>query len=376
MGKRCDPSQSTTRRAFLGGGLAIALAGCLESSAEGNGEVSPRPADDVGSFEDILEEPTVPLARPLSEYADAAADSTASTDSIPAIDDPTIIEAGAEASLLDEESVVFGVEIDGVARAYPHLVLVHHEIINDTLGGTPLALTYCPLTGTAIAFERGDTVFGVEGWLINSNLILFDRNTDSWWPQILGTAVDGALEGYSLPEVRVVWTTWGRWRETYPETTVVTDETDYIRSYGDDPYGLYNPEPVGGYYVSSDLLYPVLSEDDRLHPKEIVMGSRTRDGAVAFRKDTLRETELLTAELTGSTSADGVPYLAVYHSQLDTGFVYRNPEEESYVRRSDGYEGPDGTVHAADALPLESVNTFDAMWFAWYAFYPETALVT
>jgi len=363
MSDRSRTAWSLSRRSFLAAGTAAALAGCTgiadDVSPFGDGSADESTADADLSF---LEKPDVPLANSLSAYADAAANSSADKDAIPAIDEPTIANADAGEVTPHEDSVVFGLEIGGEARAYPQRVLVWHEIVNDTLGGTNVAVTYCPLTGTVLGFERDDVRFGVEGWLINSNLILFDRETDSWWPQVLGTAVDGPLEGYSLPERRIVWTTWGRWREIHPESTVLTEDTGYARNYGRDPYA------ESGYNVSDSVAYPVMTEDDTFHSKRIVMGARTADGAVAFDKERLREDRLL------STTLDETPYLAVYDEPLDTARVYRDADVETVDTDGDRY-ALDGTSYAADELPLESVNTFDAMWFAWYAFYPETEVV-
>jgi hypothetical protein len=133
------------------------------------------------------------------------------------------------------------------ARAYPQRILVWHEIVNDTIGGLNLAVTYCPLTGTAIAFERGDTEFGVSGRLVNSNLIMYDRDTDTWFPQVLAIGIQGPHTGSALVERPMVWTTWQRWRAAHPETAVLSTETGFARNYNRDPYGAYNPR--SGYYA-------------------------------------------------------------------------------------------------------------------------------
>jgi len=313
-----------------------------------------------------LVEPAVPLQYDLDTFAEEAVNGGPGKDGIPSIDDPSFdsVEEGDDA--LDPEDPVFGVEIDGDARAYRQDVLVHHEIVNDTVGGRNVAVTYCPLTGTAIGFERGDVEFGVSGMLVNNNLIMYDRETDSWWPQILGTAVTGELTDSALREVRVTWTTWGQWRDEHPETQVLNTNTGFARNYGRDPYGSYNPR--GGYYDNDRFLFENLTEDDRLDPKDVVIGARSADGAVAVEKELLREEGLL------ETTVGGVPYLAAYDPALDTGYVYRNTDELSVERTSAGYETPEGTHGAAD-LPLEGVNAFDGMWFAWVGFYPDLELV-
>ena len=113
-------------------------------------------------------------------------------DGIPSVDSPKYWNVEDANDFLDDGDIVFGLVENGVARAYPQRILVWHEIVNDVVGGVGLAVTYCPLTGTAIAFERGQTEFGVSGRLVNSNLIMFDRDTDTWFPQVLAPSASRA----------------------------------------------------------------------------------------------------------------------------------------------------------------------------------------
>ena len=285
-------------------------------------------------------------------------------DGIPSIDDPTFADTPPDG--LDPDDPVFGVVRDGEAKAYPQYILVHHEIVNDTIAGDSVAVTYCPLTGTAQGFERGPVELGVSGRLVNSNLTMYDRGTDSWWPQMLATAITGPLTGESLREFRVTWTTWDRWSSAYPETTALTEETGFSRRYGTDPYGQYNEKR--GYYSSTRTLFEPLEGDSRAHPKAVVIGARTKTGAVAFDKETLLSQRVLTGRI------DDTPYVAVADTDLETGYVYANPESAT-VEAADGGYTLDGTTHDADSLPLDRSLSFDAMWFAWAGFYPESAYV-
>lgn len=130
-------------------------------------------------------------------------------------------------------------------------MLVWHEIVNHTVGGEPLAVTYCPLTGTVIGFTgppgTPELTFGTTGKLVNSNLLMYDRQTGSEWPQLLGTAISGPLKGTRLETVPLVWTTWKEWRAAHPDTRVLTTDTGALRSYGSDPYGSYPDR--SGYYI-------------------------------------------------------------------------------------------------------------------------------
>ena len=338
---------------------AAALAGCVGGTASGGGAGGP---DAV---------PTADARKPLpmepAAIRDAARSGGPAKDGIPSIDDPSFLAAG-EVDFLADGDPVFGVVRDGVVKAYPQKILVHHEIVNDTLAGTPVAVTYCPLTGTVLGFERGGTTFGVSGRLVNNNLIMYDRATETWWPQVLATAIPGPWneepEVRSLREFRLVWTTWGRWREHHPDTRVLSTDTGYPRNYASDPYGSYNPRER--YYADGPPLFQALNPNDRYGPKRVVVGARTPDGAAAFLKDGLRSAGTLSASL------GDVPALAVHDPALDTGYVYRNPEGHSYEAVDGGVRGPTGGVYPPDGLPLDRVHAFDAMWFAWAGFYPGT----
>jgi hypothetical protein len=350
----------TTRRHVLGSvGGFVALSGCL-----GSGE--PNESDGSGSgSEPPTADRSLPEAYTAAELRDAVEDGGPPKDGIPSIDDPTFAAAADAPSNLDGADPVFGVELNGEAKAYTQYVLVWHEIVNDTVGGEPVSVTYCPLTGTAQGFRRGDTEFGVSGRLINANLVMYDRGTDSWWPQMLARGIKGPMEGAYLDEFRVVWTTWEQWRSAHPDTVVLTEDTGHARDYGRDPYGGYNPPR--GYYAEDNTLFRPLATDDRFRPKTVVLGSRTADGALAVPKTTLREQTVVEDTL------GGVPYVTVYDDALDTGYVYRNPEGRN-VTDADGDIAVDGTPHAPGELPLDRRVAFDAMWMAWYGYYPSTVV--
>ncbi|MFC5136030.1 MULTISPECIES: DUF3179 domain-containing protein [Haloferacaceae] len=312
------------------------------------------------------------LAYGLERLREESLSGGVGVDGIPSIDDPTFAPIG-ESGLVDD-APVFGVVRGGEAKAYPQHVLVHHEIVNDTIGGDPVAVTYCPLTGTAQGFERGDTTFGVSGQLVNSNLIMYDRETESRWPQMLATGIDGRMRGEPLREFRVVWTTLGEWRTAHPNSGLLTDDTGYARRYENDPYGLY--APLGGYYATDETMFPALSTPDEGHAKSVVIGARTADGAVAFDKETL----LAERVLEGSVEPSGDGVVAVADSALSTGYVYRNPRDATVEPDGSGYRVEGGEAGSedelpADDLPLERVLAFDAMWFAWAGFYPGTGFV-
>jgi len=272
-------------------------------------------------------------------------------DGIPAIDKPQYTSAAEAEKWLLPEDVVFGIEYKGFVSAYPQRILVWHEIANETIGNEKISVTYCPLTGTAIGYKgalapKVVSTFGVSGKLVNSNLIMYDRATDSRWPQIFGKAITGALRGDRLGEVRIVWTTWERWKQRHPATKVLSQKTGFVRNYGKggDPYGSYLGKDKG-YYASDQILFKPIIEARELHPKTVVVGLRDSAGnAAAILKERLRQEQKIEVKLGPKTVV--VTY--------DPGLDY-------YTAASKGTD--------------EWVNAFDAMWFAWKAFYPSTQLL-
>jgi hypothetical protein len=315
----------------------------------------------------VRESTEVPVAHPLAAFRQALQSGGPGKDGIPSIDSPRFQSAGEADATLDDGDKVIGLYVDGEARAYPQRILVWHEIVNDEVGGKAVSVTYCPLTGTALGFERGDTQLGVSGKLVNSNLVMYERATDSEWPQILGVAIDGPLAGQGLEEFRVFWTTWGAWKARHPDTRVLTEQTGYVRNYNRDPYGSYNP--LGGYYLPrSSRLFPVMASSDRFPPKIEIFGFRTEEGAAAITRDALREESVIDMSL-GDTH-----YTVIHDAGLDTGWVFHNPRRVDVS--VDGLSfGPEG-VTGEGLEGLERVNAFEAMWFSWAAFYPDTRVYT
>jgi hypothetical protein len=272
-------------------------------------------------------------------------------DGIPAIEKPQYTSAAEADKWLTPEDVVFGVDHAGLVAAYPQRILVWHEIVNESLGAEKLSITYCPLTGTAIGYKgkvtpQASSTFGVSGKLVNSNLIMYDRSTDSQWPQILGQAIGGPSRGTRLDEFPIVWTTWENWKKKHPETKVLSQRTGFARNYGKsgDPYGSYLGRDKG-YYGSERLLFQPIFEDTQLHAKAVVVGIRDNAGnAAAILKDRLRKEKKMEARLGDRT------VVLTYDPALD--------------------------FHSAAIKETgEWINAFDAMWFAWKGFYPNTQLI-
>jgi len=199
-------------------------------------------------------------------------------DGIPALKNPKMTDI-PRADYLSPEDLVLGLVANGEARAYPHRILDWHEIINDDIQGQKVAITYCPLTGTGIGWPEdsiaSDATYGVSGKLYNSNLIPYDRETDSYWSQIRLDCVHGERKGEKLETIQLIETTWKTWSDMYPKTKVVSSNTGYNRNYEVYPYGDYKS--------SSGVYFPVSIMDSRLHPKERVHGIVINDHAKVYQ---------------------------------------------------------------------------------------------
>lgn len=306
-------------------------------------------------------------------------------DGIPPIDEPKFVSAAEMDDQLKPEDKVFVLDYKGETRVYPQPVLVWHEIVNDQVAGEKLSITYCPLTGSTVAFKgrspAGEPLtFGTTGSLVNSNLIMYDRETDSEWPQILGRSITGRMRGELLEEVPLVWTTWRLWRDHGVEAPVLSTDTGHFRSYGTDPYGSYSAADKG-YYEDPGTLFEALAESDRLDAKEVVIGVKAGGKRHAISKKSALEKSAWNLDL------DGEPVVAVADSDLETVRVFDRGTDgnvlefepgrgalvdqrgRTWSRKGPALVGPDGAS-------LPAANFYEVMWFAWYAFYPETGLTT
>jgi hypothetical protein len=199
-------------------------------------------------------------------------------DGIPSIDAPKFLDA-SYINFLDDDDLVIGYADNGEFRAFPHQILDWHEIVNDQSETIKLSIIYCPLTGTATAWDRntsaGLTTFGVSGLLYNTNVIPYDRNTDSNWSQIYLKAVNGALAGEEAKLFPIIETTWKTWRTMYPDSRVLSRNTGYDRNYDNYPYGNYKTD-------HDMILFPVSETDDRLNAKDRVLSVIFDETAKAY----------------------------------------------------------------------------------------------
>ncbi|MFO8001597.1 MAG: DUF3179 domain-containing protein [Marinilabilia sp.] len=302
-------------------------------------------------------------------------------DGIPALTTPDFIPA-SEASYLSGNDLILGFVDGDDIRAYPHAILDWHEIINDQTPNHVPAIIYCPLTGTGIGWNRktdgNTTTFGVSGLLYNSNIIPYDRATDSNWLQLHLKSVNGKLAGDSAETFNLIETTWKTWKEMFPSTRVVSTNTGYNRSYGEYPYGNYKE--------NNELIFSVNNEDDRLHKKERVLAVIIGEKARAYRFEDLGDNgNLFTDEfagaemvITGNTEAS---LMVAFKSTLSDGtsleFEIIEDQLPAILTDREGNTW-DVTGKAIDGPrkgeKLEPVTQIMGYWFGFAAFYPEIEL--
>ncbi|SFR68872.1 DUF3179 domain-containing protein [Halogeometricum limi] len=382
------------RRQFLsaaGVGATGCLCGCVggEGSApSGGGDTNasnaPREgfdATDAAGDPDPVGFANVSLPVPMDELNRGAP-----LDAIPAIVTPEFDDDWADVdATLDDGELVVGVELAGEARAYPLAVLNWHEIVNDEFD-RPVLVTFCPLCGSAVVAERvvgGDTrTFGVSGYLWQSDLVMYDSESDSLWSQILATAIRGPLTGTQLDLLPSTTTSWGEWRDSRPETTVLlppplsdTVTGRVTRDYDRDPYLGYDTSSRVGIGYNDEV-------DDRLHPKTRVVGVAHGNAAVAYPLPVVSEASVVNDDVDGlpvvvAASTQGT--LVAYVRRVDGETLTFEREPGADVLTAGGSRWDLHTGRAVDGAregaTLARANDRSPMfWFAWADFFPETEI--
>ncbi len=314
-------------------------------------------------------------------------------DGIPPVDDPTFLRA-EDVDFVEDGEAVLALEIDGDARAYPVQIMTWHEIVNDTVGGAPVTVSFCPLCNSAIAYDRrldGRVLdFGTSGMLYNSALVMYDRQTETLWSHFTAEAIVGALTGSTLETIPVATVSWADFRDAHPEGLVLSRETGHLRDYGRNPYPGYDEPGEAPFLFDGEV-------DGRLAVKERVIGIRDGDRGVAVRTTELAEGGVVEVEL-------GARDLVVWlqpgtASALDDATVSGGRDvgatgvfepvvdgrRLTFVRTTDGFvddqtrsrwdilgRAVDGPLRGAS---LEGYPHVDTFWFAWAAFLPDTDVV-
>lgn len=297
-------------------------------------------------------------------------------DGIPSIDFPQFVDSSSlEASFLDDDDLVIGIVDGDEIRAYPHLILDWHEIVNDQLNENFVSISYCPLTGTAFGWRSASggeiSTFGVSGLLYNTNLILYDRNSDSLWSQLELKCVNGKRIGDEPELIRIVETNWGTWKELYPLSKVLSLDTGFDRNYEVYPYGNYKTNhsyfyftatPSNGALPNKERVYALLDQN-----VSKVYQFPKFNGGKAFR-DIFNGKEYL---IVGNENL--ITSFEMGSETEDLIFEYDFNDSESFFKDNEGNkwnvfgEAIEGNRKGELMTATRSVVGF---WFSIAAFYP------
>ncbi len=289
-------------------------------------------------------------------------------DGIPAITNPELIPA-ADATYLSEDEPVFGIEINGDVRAYPYRIMDWHEMFNDVIGGVPVSLAYCTLCGSGILYETDvenrdkPFVFGSSGFLYRSNKLMYDKQTHSLWNQFTGRPVVGELtgSGIELKIVPLVTTTWGKWKRKHPDSKVLSLDTGFARDYTPG-------RPYGSYFASQDLMFPVLTGDKRLNPKDQVFGLRITGAEKSWPLTAFTNTKII------NDKVGVLQIVLIGDAESRTVRAYRSSGRQFMQKNGDLtrilHDGQEWKVTESGLLGPEGENLGRlpghlAYWFAW-----------
>lgn len=296
-------------------------------------------------------------------------------DGIPPLEHPRFIEAG-EAEYLEGTDVIFGVYLNGEAKAYPKRILAWHELFNDTVGGMEVTCAYCTLCGSAVLYDqrvgKRQFDFGTSGFLFRSNKLMYDRQTRSLWSALEGVPVTGKLVGSELKLKRlpIVTTTWSAWRKSHPRTRVLSLETGHRRDYGEGV-------AYRAYFATQELMFPVRYRDPRLSNKQEVVALLLEGEAVAYDTAFLGENPLH-QDRVGSQSVviltDRSGANRVYDA---TGVTFTRWNRKARLTDSRGQSwkvSEEALTNKAGEKRLR-LPAHRAFWFGWHNQFPDSRLV-
>ncbi|MDE2635018.1 MAG: DUF3179 domain-containing protein [Chloroflexota bacterium] len=312
---------------------------------------------------------------------------------IPSVSDPAMESVEEAANWLSVRSPVIALEIDGEARAYPLAILMWHEIANDEIAGMPVAVTFCPLCNSSVTFDRrvnGSVLdFGVSGLLRNSDLIMYDRQSETWWQQLTGEGLVGEYAGVLLELVPSQVIGFGRFAERYPEGLVMSRETGYNRQYGINPYSNYDSRAGRPFLFRGEIdqrldsavdhvLAAIIGESAKAYPFEILRKRRVINDSIGDRPIVVFFQSGVASALGDSVidNARDIGGAGMYEASFDG-------EALQFAANADGTfidaqtqstwnafgEAIDGELAGSQ---LNWVHAFPHFWFAWAAFHPDT----
>jgi hypothetical protein len=341
----------------------------------------------------------------VGELGDHILSGGVGVDGIPAMNNPTFVSP-EQIGYVQEDDLVLGMFVGGVAKAYPENLGWRHEIINDVIGGQPISVTFCPLTGTGLVFETADEngeqyELGVSGLLINSNLVMYDRRDfRTLYPQMIYTGITGDFKDDKLELLPVVETTYRLWKQMYPETLVAQSGTG-LEAYGSraNSYALnptiYERYPyvssLGDYRISNDyIIFPWTTSEPDLslfQIKDVVLGVCRGDQTTAYPFLTMPSRAVINDEIAGlnlvviydAANRTALPYdrtvngqvLSFYQVDSSSDLPLELMDVETRSRwdmRGRAVEGP------LEGSQLQQVPAYNSMWFAWSTYWPDTAV--
>ena len=296
-------------------------------------------------------------------------------DGIPSIDEPIFVKS-SEANFVSDDDLVIGVNYQGEIKAYPLFIMTWHEIVNDHFGDVPVAVTYCPLCFTNQVFDRTidgkEVEFGTSGKLYNSNLVMYDRLTGSYWSQVLGLAIKRELTGRELEKIPFDVIRWNDWKALYPDTLALTTDTGHTRPYNSDPYSDYFKDPR--------VLFPVDNRDDRIPEKEVILGFENNGIYKAYRLSDVESKKIVNDKIGDQNIVivSTIPYLArAFDSNVNGKTLEFEIREDKITDiQTDSVWNIEGVAIFGE-LKDSKLNrmTYDpGFWFEWVAFHPETEL--
>ena len=318
-------------------------------------------------------------------------------DGIPPIDDPEFLNVAENLDLYNDNAPVIALEINGDARAYPAAVMIWHEIVNDTVGGVPVTVTYCPLCNSAVTYGReingSETTFGTSGRLFASALVMYDRATESLWTHFDGKAVVGLLAGTQLDVFGSPLMAWSEFRTVYPDGLVLDEtKTGHTRDYGANPYFGYDDPDTTPFLFRGDF-------DERARAKERVVGVSVDGVDVAYSLQSVSgESHTVTAVSQGAsdlvvlwspgqaTALEGpsvqfgrdVGTIGVFVPKLGDKTLSFTSDGEGFVDAETGTRWSVAGVATDGELAgsqLQRVPHLDTFWFAWSTYRPGSELV-
>ena len=299
-------------------------------------------------------------------------------DGIPPLRSPAIL-AAQDIGYLEDEHIVFGISVNGDARAYPKRILAWHEMFVDVVGGVPVAGVYCTLCGTVILYhtERDGVnhVLGTSGFLYRSNKLMYDQATQSLWSTMRGTPVVGPLagKGIVLDRGSVVTTTWGEWRRRHPDTKVLSLDTGHTRNYEEGA-------AYRDYFATDDLMFQVPALDTRLKNKDevfTVLLAAHPDRPLALLADFLAANPVHHDAIEGTALVvltDPSGGNRAYASE-DVTFTGYDGDRGAQDSSGAAWTMDEHALTAADGRVLHRIPAQRAFWFGWYAAFPHTRLV-